>query len=76
MSRQRNLKLDNTRLQHAYSIRLNGGIVIDLQSHGSGDLDRGHEGTAGTRFGVRDVLFHDLKRGKLENCPSSKNFTP
>ena len=63
----KNLELDSTIRNHAYSISLNGGIVIDLQSHGSGDLDRGHEGTVGTRFGVRDVLFHNLKLGKIEN---------
>ena len=61
----RNLELDSTRRNHAYSISLNGGIVIDLQSHGSGDLDRGHEGTAGTGFGVRDVFFHNLKLGEI-----------
>ena len=52
--------MNYTGQNHASSIRLNRGIVIDLQSHGSGDLDRGHEGTGGPRLGVRDVLFHNL----------------
>ena len=60
----RDLESDYTGQNHAYSICLNRGIVIDLQSNGSGDLDRGHEGTVGPGLGVRDVLFHDLKRGE------------
>ena len=56
----KNLELDSTGRNHAYSIGLNGGIVIDLQSHGSGYLDWGHEGAVGPSLGVCDVLLHHL----------------